>query len=119
MHFTRCHLDHCLILLETHLRASNRRWRPFKFQNCWLLDSTFHSVVSQARGGGGGGQAPRLKDAIDRFTRDALAWIKAHFGNIFTKKKNIKARLNGIQQAVSVKPPNFLFNLENELLKKL
>ena len=71
------------------------------------------------REGGGGGQAPRLKDAIDRFTRDALAWIKAHFGNIFTKKKNIKARLNGIQQAVSVKPSNFLFNLENELLKKL
>ena len=29
------------------------------------------------------------------------------------------ARLNGIQRAFSVKPSNFLLNLENELLKKL
>ena len=79
MHLTRCHLDHCPILLETHPRASNGRVRPFKFQNCWLLDSTFHLVVSQAWG-----QALRLTDAINRFTRDASAWIKTHFGKIFT-----------------------------------
>ena len=78
MHLIRCHLDHYPILLETHPRASNGRGRPFKFQNCWLLDSTFHLVVSQAWG-----QALRLKDAINRFTRDASAWIKTHFWEKF------------------------------------
>ena len=29
------------------------------------------------------------------------------------------ARINGIQRAVANKPSNFLFNLENELLREL
>ena len=35
------------------------------------------------------------------------------------RKKNIMARLNGIQQAVAKRPLNFLLNLEGELLKEL
>ena len=41
------------------------------------------------------------------------------FSNIFARKKNIMARLNGIQRAVSLRPSSFLLNLENELLKEL
>lgn len=41
------------------------------------------------------------------------------FGNIFNRKKNIMARLNGIQRALSIRPSSFLINLENELLKDL
>jgi len=38
----------------------------------------------------------RLKDAIERFTKEAVVWNKPQFGNIFTRKKNLMARLNGI-----------------------
>ena len=31
VHLTRCHLDHCPVLLEMQPRAANRRKRPYKF----------------------------------------------------------------------------------------
>ena len=61
------------------------------FQTCWLSDITFPKVVSQAWS-----QAPRLGDAIEKFTKEAKVWNRTHFGNIFARKKNIMARLNGI-----------------------
>ena len=45
-------------------------------------------------------------------------WNKTQFGNIFSRKKNIMARLNGIQRSVANRH-SFLCNLENELLKEL
>ena len=62
---------------------------------------------------------PRVKDAIERFTKEAVVWNKTQFGNIFTRKKNLMARLNGIQRAISIKPSSLLLNLENKLLKEL
>ena len=58
-------------------------------------------------------------DAIGNFTIEASAWNKGKFGNIFAKKKNLLARINGIQRVVAFKPSNFLLNLENDLLKEL
>ena len=58
-------------------------------------------------------------DAIEIFSRKAAAWNQDHFGNIFARKKNLMARINGIQRAVANKPSKFLFNLENELLREL
>ena len=63
--------------------------------------------------------SPTLGDAVNRFTQAAIRWNGSHFGNIFTRKKNLLARINGIQRALSVKPSVFLVNLENELLKEL
>ena len=60
-----------------------------------------------------------LVDAIIKFTDEAIRWNRMHFGNVFNRKKNIMARLNGIQRALANRPSNFLINLENELLKEL
>ena len=60
-----------------------------------------------------------LADAIDSFTKEAKKWNRTRFGNVFTRKNNIMARLNGIQRAVAIRPSNFLLNLEGELLKEL
>ena len=46
-------------------------------------------------------------------------WNKTQFGNIFSRKKNIMAKLNGIQRSIAIIPSSFLCNLENELLKEL
>ncbi|KAK9985256.1 hypothetical protein SO802_030207 [Lithocarpus litseifolius] len=51
--------------------------RPFRFQTCWLLDTTFPDIVSKAWGG-----ANYLVDAIDTFIKKAMVWNKNHFGNI-------------------------------------
>ena len=63
--------------------------------------------------------SPNLGDVVNRFTQAAIRWNGSHFGNIFTRKKNLLARINGIQQALFVSPSAFLVNLENELLKEL
>ncbi|XP_023918482.1 uncharacterized protein LOC112030031 [Quercus suber] len=114
VHLTRCHSDHCPVLLEMQPREVNRRERPFMFQTCWLSNITFPKVVAQAWR-----NVPRLGEAIENFTKEAKVWNRTQFGNIFTWKKNIMARLSGIQRSVSVNPSNFLLNLENDLLKEL
>lgn len=87
--------------------------KPFKFQTCWLTDSSFPKVVTQAWG-----QANGLMNVIENFAKDPTSWNKQQFGKVFARKKNLMARLNGIQRAVSVRPSTFLLNLEKELLKE-
>ena len=60
-----------------------------------------------------------LAKAIETFTKKATKWNKEQFGNIFARKMNIMAKLNGVQKAMSVKPSTFLLNLENDLLRDL
>ena len=114
VHLTRCHSDHCPVLLEMQPGVSGGRNRPFKFQTCWLSDPSFPSIVSQSWR-----QSELLVDAISKFTDEATTWNRMHFGNVFNRKKNIMARLNSIQGALANRPSNFLINLENELLKEL
>ncbi|XP_023901204.1 uncharacterized protein LOC112013045 [Quercus suber] len=56
---------------------------------------------------------------IHATVKAAIRWNGSHFGNIFTRKKNIMARINGIQWALSIRPSLFLVNLEDELLNEL
>ena len=54
-----------------------------------------------------------LADAIDSFTKEAKKWNRTQFGNVFARKNNIMACLNGIQWVVAIRLSNFL-NLESE-----
>lgn len=49
----------------------------------------------------------------------ANEWNKTHFGNIFAKKNRIKAPLNGVQQAMAIRPSSSLVELESNLLQGL
>ena len=69
VHLTRCHSNHCPVLLEMQPREANRRERPFMFQTCWLSDITFPKVISQAWS-----HVPRLGEAIENFTKEAKVW---------------------------------------------
>ena len=40
------------------------------------------------------------------------------FGNLFTRKRRVLARLNGAQKALAENPNGFLINLENKLIKE-
>ena len=107
-------MDHCPVLLEMQPSSNGGKKRPFRFQMCWLLDPTFLDVVSQAWGG-----ANNIIEAVDSFTRNVMAWNKNQFGTIFTRKKILLARINGIQRAIATKPSSFLLKLEDDLLRDL
>jgi len=84
------------------------------FQTGWLLDPSFFLIVYQVWE-----RNNRLVDAINCFTQKAKEWNKNQFGNIFTRKKNLMLRLNGIQRALALRQSDFLVKLEDELLKEL
>ena len=49
----------------------------------------------------------------------ALRWNKDVFGNVFTRKKIIMARLLGVQKALVSHPNPFLINLQNKLIMSI
>ena len=113
-HLTRCHSDHCPVLLESNPNRSLHLNRPFRFQSFWLTDLTFPAVVNHAWNGSG-----KLADSIDRFTKEATVWNKIHFGNIHAKKRRCIARLYGIQRALASQPSDNLIYLENQIHSEL
>ena len=113
-HLTRCHSDHCPVLLETLPRRMNYLNRPFRFQSFWLSDPSFPRVVSQAWK-----RSMELPENIENFAKEAKLWNKNHFGNIFAKKRRIMARLDGVQRAMANNPSPSLILLESQLLKDL
>ncbi|XP_030945010.1 uncharacterized protein LOC115969488 [Quercus lobata] len=113
-HLPRYHSDHCPVLLEMQPGVSRGKKRSFRFQTCWLLDPTFPDIVSQAWGG-----ANNLVEVVESFTRNVVDWNKNQFGNIYTRKKILMARINGIQKAIAFKPSSFLLKLEVDLLRDL
>ena len=113
-HLTRCHSDHCPVLMDTNPKRQLHRTRPFRFQSFWLSDPSFPSVVNKAW------QHPRrLMEAMDVFSRQASVWNKIHFGNIFHNKRRILARLDGVQRSLANQPSSSLVALENQLCKEL
>lgn len=64
-------------------------------------------------------QENHLKEAISRSEKEAIGWNKHHFGNIFVKKRNIMARLNGIQHSLARCPSTSLIELKKMLQKDL
>ena len=102
-HLPRCHSDHCPVLMEALPVSTIKLNRPFRFQEFWLSDISFPTIVSKAWNGN-----TELEESIDYFSKDATAWNKSHFGNIHQKKGRILARIYGAQKALSNNPSSFL-----------
>lgn len=90
-HLPRCHSDHCPVLMETLPNRSINLTRPFKFQEFWLSDTSFPSVMSRAWNRG-----RDLAKCINTFSKDASMWNKTHFGNVYHKKMRVIARIYGV-----------------------
>ena len=102
-HLPRCHSDHCPVLMEALPVSTIKLNRSFRFQEFWLSDISFPTIVSKAWNGN-----TELEESIDYFSKDATAWNKNHFGNIHQKKGRILARIYGAQKALSNNPSSFL-----------
>ena len=110
-HLSKANSDHCPFFLNLNPSLRERNNRPFHFQPFWLSHNEFPVLVKEAWSG----QDPNLPDAISVFTSKALRWNKNVFGNVFTRKKIIMARLSVVQKALTSYPNPFLINLQNKL----
>ena len=98
-HLTKCHLDHCPVLMETNPNRQLHLTRPFRFQSFWLSDPSFPNVVNWAW------QHPRkLPEAIEVFSKQASLWNKNQFGNIFQKRKGLWPGLMGCKELWPINP---------------
>ena len=60
-----------------------------------------------------------MPSAITEFVVLARIWNKEVFGNIFWKKKNLMARLLGVQRVFASQPSQRMINLQNLLTDEL
>ena len=86
--------------------------RPFKFQPRWLSHPDFLGIVRDTWRGG-----RSFDNAVQFFTNSTKQWNREVVGNLFSHRKKIEARLNGVQKALANRHDDFLVELERSLRK--
>ena len=85
--------------------------KPFRFEAAWLSHPDCEALLQ-----GIWNSNTNIVQAIDQVPDLLIPWNKEQFGNIFHRKKQVLARLGGIQKALTARHNEFLANLENELI---
>ena len=95
---------HCLVLL----RSKVVDWgpKPFRVQDCWLLNKSFKSIVkecwlSQQQSGWGGFV---LKEKIKKLKERLKTWNRDRFGDTLKKYKKIEGELNQLEVNLADRP---------------
>ena len=108
--------DHCPILLITN-PLEPKSPKPFRFEQMWLTDPTFLSLVEDSWKAST--SLPSTSSSLSRFLRhldfltdNIRTWNKNHFGHLFQCKNQILARIRGLQLALTRKPSAFLYSLK-------
>jgi hypothetical protein len=81
--------------------------RPFRYEAAWATHENFRQLLQEnwIRG-------RDFVDLLSNLTNNLKVWNKEVFGNIFKRKKELLARLNGIQNSPNYGYSNFLENLK-------
>ncbi|GKV16524.1 hypothetical protein SLEP1_g27155 [Rubroshorea leprosula] len=109
----RIHSDHHPILLDLDTAASQIPVnKPLRFEAAWLSRDEFRSVFHEAWSQ----HASQLPVAIHHTKEACNSWGKSVFGNIFKKKRLLRARITGIQNSPRYYSSSQLQALEQELL---
>jgi hypothetical protein len=109
-HLTRTHSDHCPVLICLEKPPCLALPKPFIFQPVWLSHPSFPELISHSWD-----LVLSLDMNIANFISAVAKWNREVFGNILWKKKNLIARLRGIQISLSTRPNTFLVNMERSL----
>lgn len=98
--------DHNPLLLSC-LKSSSRRSKLFHFQAAWISHPDYELLVTnswrQTQG------AVPLK--LSRVRDDSIQFNKEIFGNIFKRKRELEARINGIHRQLDTYPSSDLIRL--------
>ncbi|OMP05267.1 reverse transcriptase [Corchorus capsularis] len=113
-HLPRTSSDHNPILLELMPSAAGPINKPFRFEWCWFRHPDFkefvHSLWHNFR--------ENLASTITNFAISVKKWNVDVFGNVHIKKKNLTARLKGIERSLSINHNQFLVNLQKDLIEE-
>ena len=114
-HLARINSNHCPLLLALDNPPIRTGERPFQFQSIWLSHESFPPIVRDAWEG----NQQNVRRAINTFTLKARNWNKEEFGNIFWRKRNLLARLGGVEKALAQNPSQRLINMHSWLSEEL
>ena len=107
--------DHCPIIISTTGFAPIPMVvKPFRFQAAWLNHGKFHEFV-YSRWNKTTPIVPFLRD----FASQLQQWNKEEFYNIFRKKSELWARLEGIQRILATGRQSHLIKLEAKLRREM
>ncbi|GLT58776.1 hypothetical protein SLA2020_316440 [Shorea laevis] len=110
-HLPRLSSDHCPILLSLNPTIPTVGDKPFRIEKFWLDHESFKDLVASEWAHS---NLP-ISECSIQFKSSVRVWSRANFDNIHKKKKEILARLVGIQKALQFQNNLFLLNLEKEL----
>ena len=89
-HLPRTFSDHCPMLIKLCKSSANHLNKSFRFQTMWLLHPDFLRVVQQAWS-----KDRFLQTSTSDFIDKAKKGNVEVFGNLFTRKRRVLARLDG------------------------
>ncbi|KAL7259319.1 hypothetical protein ACSBR1_005252 [Camellia fascicularis] len=110
----RTYLDHSPLVVYTQgMHPLNLLSRPFRFEAPWMSYLGLIDVIKSAWIS----MNDNLLDATSVFTCRVTDWNKETFGNIFKRKRQLLARIEGTQKALADKFTHNLQTLEKDLIK--
>lgn len=109
IHLPKTHSDHNPLLIEIILKISCSANKPFRLESFWYRHPQFTNLVNDSW------DNTSYTEASSKFLSNIKEWKTKNFGDIYRKKKNILARLEGIQNYANYTTSPFLKQLENTL----
>ncbi|EOY08302.1 Uncharacterized protein TCM_022640 [Theobroma cacao] len=109
-HLPRVKSDHRPLLISLEARGVTDQSLRFQFQAAWLSHSKFSDFVKQ-----NWDSSSDIQGALKKFSDSAHVWNREVFGNIFSEKKRILARLLGIEKELETRQSRYLQELEVKL----
>ncbi|GAU48983.1 hypothetical protein TSUD_245740 [Trifolium subterraneum] len=111
-HLVRRHSDHNPILLRCSNAMTCHEGRPFRFQAAWFTHSDYPQLVKNTWSR----DRNNIIGCLQNVAQESITFNKEVFGNIFARKKEVEARLQGIQRALENIDSANLLRLQKELL---
>jgi hypothetical protein len=110
----RVQSDHHPIMLLSNGEPCNGGNRPFRFEAAWISHANFPRLINDKWD-----ENCELTHTLSNLTPQLKDWNKDIFGNIFKRKRELLARLNGIQNSPHYGYSDFQDNLEKYLQDQL
>ncbi|GKV18359.1 hypothetical protein SLEP1_g28755 [Rubroshorea leprosula] len=109
-HLPRVHSDHNPVLLNLDLGHPLIGKHPFRMEKFWVDHPKFQCLVRDTWNFADATTVQCVSSTMQK----AKVWSRVTFGNLFKRKKEILARLDGIHRFLSSQHSNFLTNLGKE-----
>ena len=114
-HLIQACSDHSPLLIATGGSPNSiNRTAPFRFQAAWMTHNQFEKLVKEKWMAG-----TPISTNLDNLATALSIWNREVFGNLYSRKRQLWARIEGIQRSIATGGPPYLLKLERRLRKEL